>query len=279
MSLPDFRIPISSLPDRLYRIHCPPDSHTYYSQANGFTSKSSIPISLTDRSAFLPALTCHLNWYSTESSPFISTFSRMTHVRGWIKRWFQNHPSSKKVQIMEINPRLMLDERMVQIPVISVLEVVESLGKGVALPSVRTVEQIEDEYLCVGKVPAKAIVSVEDVWRDGEQQWSLKEEDQTKEQKFTGYGRGLDVNVNVNFNVTSVDADMMDLDLPVGAGMEPPSVGVRTGGVLNVFQMGYRIDYQGGGWGGQWGQGQNGGYTGSSGGYAWGSTVFFPNGY
>ncbi|KAK6524680.1 hypothetical protein TWF281_011581 [Arthrobotrys megalospora] len=165
--LPDFRTRFENLPDRLYRVHCPGRSNTSYTQSGGFRCSRKRGINIKGQE-FIPTLTNHLNWYSKSVSPFISTFSRESHAYGWATMYFQNHPNSDKVEIMEIDPREIRNDLNKPMPVISVKKVVDRMHRQnvSVIPSKRTPYQIEDEYVCLYIVPARAIVRVEMVSRD-----------------------------------------------------------------------------------------------------------------
>ncbi|KAK6506274.1 hypothetical protein TWF506_011192 [Arthrobotrys conoides] len=184
--LPDFRIhdQARGLPKYIYRVHCPQESITEYTSEDGFLSMSNERIDLRG-SEFITTLTKHLSWYSTSSSPFISTFANKSHAISWAKLFLEKDDEREGVQIMKINPRKIRSGSNERKPIISVKEVVDKMReKNVeVLPTERTDHQVRDEYLCLYQVPREAIEEVRYYTLD-----MLERE--AKNAKYSGRGRG-----------------------------------------------------------------------------------------
>jgi hypothetical protein len=145
-----FRLPPATLPTRFYRVHYP-SSHTTFTNFRGFSASDTQTFYPHDaqQALFFQSLRCHSKWSDSTPSPYISVFSDKRHAENWALEWSRNN-SCVGCEVFEID-----SSSLGNVYVFSVARMSWQLQ---ARPS-ELVDRLDpDEYLCLHRIPAEAVV-------------------------------------------------------------------------------------------------------------------------
>ncbi|KAF3927529.1 hypothetical protein AA313_de0202628 [Arthrobotrys entomopaga] len=119
-----------------------------------FTCGSSGRINILNYNDLYTSLSNHLNWYSKTPTRLISMFRTERRAMRWARKYLCKHPDSL-AYIITINPREITNAAGKPIPLFGMKDIIERYPD--MLPDGIEEPWVDDEYLALYKIPAKAI--------------------------------------------------------------------------------------------------------------------------
>lgn len=150
---------LDKLPRYLYRVHYP-RSQTTYSKLAGLEARDTETVyedTPAGQNMFRDTVRRHLTWNSRQTTPFISLFSNRDHAVnwGWKESWRCYGPFEKDWSLITISTELLAECGST---VFRLSDLADRWGIEVIPEKAR--QHVKGEYLCLHRVPAKAILEV-----------------------------------------------------------------------------------------------------------------------